>query len=480
MKRVSEGAFWSLVYLASVRLATLAISIAVGRLLGAAGTGAFGIALQTANLASLLATFYIPQALVRALAATPDEGRRRTLLLASAGFVLCTGSLVAASLVLAADPIARFGFRQASLVPVLIACGPLTLATVLFLWAEGALQGLLQFRKLALWGVAVSAVDLLLTLWVAAAGVPAILFCRSAIRALASGVVVGLWLRALMSGGGARTAPSSGKTAELRGLMGYAGPALLSSLTALVGNFWIRVVLTRDAGLSATGFYQVADSMALGLTLIPAAVATAYLPAVARTREAGYPMLGASVGRALRMVSGINLPLCLLLVGIGPMVTRFLFGSEFEASRSALGWLSLGYGASGLTTIFVTVQLARGEVWGAFAAGVFWLTLVLALLPAGIRLGGSGGAAAVVAMAFGMNVLFYVFVLGRRWGIPTRALLSPVVVTLGLLLAVVLVAAVPSVPHGASALLGIALALAVFLVWGRPAIGELRGVLNRA
>jgi O-antigen/teichoic acid export membrane protein len=476
MKRVSEGAFWSLVYLASVRIATLAISIAVGRLLGAAGSGLFGIALQTANLASLLATFYIPQALVRSLAATPDEARRRTLLLASAGFVLMTGAFIALGLVLAAGPIARFGFHQPALVPVLVACGPLTLATALFLWAEGALQGLLRFRTLALWGVSVALIDLVLTLGVASSGVPAILYCRSAIRIVASVVVAGLWLRTLLGRAPAGVPPEGG--AELRGLLGYAGPALLSSLTALAGHFWIRVVLTREAGLSATGLYQVVDTLAQGLIMIPAAVATAYLPAVARTRDAGYPLLAPSIARALRMVTGLNLPLCLLLLGFGPLLTRLLFGSEFEGSRPALAWLCLGYGSGALTIVFSTVQLARGEVWGAFACGAFWLAFVLASAPFGIRLGGSGGAAAAIALAFAGTLLVYLGVIAGRWGIPLGALWAPVATTIGLLLALVL--AGPHLSHLAIALLGLGLAGAVFLVGGRPAVGELSGTLRGA
>jgi O-antigen/teichoic acid export membrane protein len=480
MKRVSEGAFWSLVYLASVRVATLAISIAVGRLLGAAGTGAFGIALQTVNLASLLATFYMPQALMRALAATPDPARRRRLLFVSSAFVVCTGSVVAALLVFGADPIALRGFRQPALVPVFLACGPLIFATSLFLWAEGALQGLLLFRRLALWGVTVSSIDLVLTLWVAASGVPAILLCRSAVRVLAALVAAGIWLGPLM-----RTKPESSESpipawVELTGLLGYAGPALLSSLTALLGNLWIRVALTRDAGLGATGLYQVADSLAQGLIMIPAAVATAYLPAVARTRDAGYPQLGASVARALRMVTGINLPLCLLLVGIGPLLTRLLFGREFEGAHAALGWLCVGYGATGLTTVFVSVQLARGEVWEAFVAGGFWLAVVLLGLPFGIRNAGSGGAAAMVALAFVMTLLFYLFVLVRPWRLPLRPMLNPIFATLLLLLALVFASGRAFLPEAATALVALGLAAVVFGVWGRPAIAELRGVLFRA
>jgi len=478
MKRVSEGAFWSLIYLSSLRIATLAISIAVGRLMGADGAGAFGIALQTVNLAALFATSYVPQSLVRALAANADPARRRGLLFASLGFVLAASALVGLAIVLGAGVIAHQGFRQDALVPVLVACAPAVLGTGLFLWAEGALQGLLEFRKLAVWGCALATLDLLVTIGLAGYGVPAILLSRAALRvaaALAAGV---FWLRPSF----ARTPGHVAGTAapELRGLLVFAGPALLSSLAALVGHYWVRVALTRAAGLDATGLYQAADNLAQGLTMVPAAVSSAYIPAVARTRDAGYPALGASLERALRMVSGINLPLCLGLVVLGPWLTVFLFGHEFTGSRAALAWLSMGYGTSALTVVFAAIQFARGETWGIFAAGTLWLVVVLLAVPFGIRLGGSGGAAAALAAAFVITLLSYPLFFARRWNVPLRPVAGPIAATIVLPLGLVLLVLHGSVGPLLIVGLGLAAALVVFLAWGRSALGELKGAFVRA
>jgi PST family polysaccharide transporter len=472
MKRVSEGAFWSLIYLSSIRGATLAISIAIARKLGTEGAGAFGVALQAVNFASLLATFYVPQALVRALAAHPEPGRRKALLVASGLFVLTSSALVALGLVALASPLADHVFGRGALVPVLVACGPATLGTALFLWAEGALQGMLQFRTLALWGGTVAALDLLVTIGVAGFGVPAILFSRAGIR-LAAALVAGVvWLRP------GPPVPAEPVGPELRALLLYAGPALLSSLTALAGHFWIRVALTREAGLAATGLYQVADSLALSLTMIPAAVATAYLPKVARTRESGYAALGPSLERALRLVSGINLPLCLLMIGAGPLVTRLLFGAAFEDSRPALALLGLGYGVSTLTVVFSAIQLARGETWQSFAAGSLWLLVVVVAAPPAIRAYGAGGAAGAVALAFVLTLLSYPLGFARRWNVPLKPLFAPIGATLGLLAA--LTAASLGAGKGIAAILGVVSAALVFLVWGRGALSELKGALGRA
>jgi O-antigen/teichoic acid export membrane protein len=182
----------------------------------------------------------------------------------------------------------------------------------------------------------------------------------------------------------------------------------------------------------------------------------------------------------VRVVSGINLPLCLGLIVLGPWLTIALFGREFEGSRAALAWLSAGYGAAALTVVFAAIQFARGETWGIFAAGSIWLVLVLVAVPFGIRLGGSGGAAAALALAFVVTLLSYPLGFARGWNVPLQPVAGPIAVTIGLPLALVLATLRTTSGFLPGVGIGLAAALAVFLVWGRPALGELRGAFVRA
>jgi PST family polysaccharide transporter len=473
--RVGSDAAWSLAYLVAMRLATFGISVAVARMLGVEGAGAFGVAVQVSTFGAVLAGMNLAAAVSKEVAAAGDVAERRAILGTSLRWVVAGGVVVALALVLGAQRLAVDGYRDASLAGVLVATGPLAFATALFVWAEGALQGLRWFRRQAVWGSAVGALDLVVGLIAALGGVVTLVIARTAVRVAA----VGAFALRLRSEGGegplldaASVRPGqAGEDRRTHGLsrrlFDFALPSLLASTAVFTTLTVMRVILVHHAGLHEAGHYQVADSLAQGLLLVPFAAAAAFMPAVARGHAERSGDLGASMARGLRRVVGFNLPLCLLAIAWGSPAIRVIYGSEFAPAVPVLALLALAAALSGLSTVFGAVQMGRGEARASLLFNALWGLTAIALFRFVWIDRGAVGAAAALAGAHAALLLLLIGASISRWGVSFRRLWGPVAASAGsALLVTAWTLRSPSsvVPMA----LGTITALAVFARWGLP------------
>src|SRR5262249_52405176 len=143
----------------------------------------------------MLAAFNLPQSLAKHLAESGDPDRQRALLRTSGLLVLGLGLVVGGALTSLAGWVAGHVYRDPSLGPAILWCGPLVLSTVGFAWDEGALQGMRRFERLTRWGAIVSGLDLVVGIAAAFWGVASVLVTRTCIRAVAVAVALGRWFR---------------------------------------------------------------------------------------------------------------------------------------------------------------------------------------------------------------------------------------------------------------------------------------------
>jgi O-antigen/teichoic acid export membrane protein len=469
---VSRDAAWALAYSSALRLATLGVSVAVARAAGSAGTGAFGIALQITALASMLAAFNLPQSLAKHLAERDDPARQRALLRTSGLLVLGLGLVVGGALTALAGWLGARVYRDPSLAPVIFWCGPLVLATVGFAWVEGALQGMRRFETLTRWGAAVSFLDLVVGIAAAFWGVATVLVTRIVVRALAVAFALGRWFRigpARLDPNAAAAPPAAPFAVTAAPLLGFAGPALLAGAIVLIAHAVLRLLLVRGSGLAEAGQYQAADSVAQGLTLIPASAGAAFMRAVSSEREVGYPTLPGALRRGLERVQGYNLGLCLVTIGVVPWATVVLFGRDFAAARPALVMLAAAYGLLGACSSFGAALLGRGEVWTGVAVNLLWAMVVLGLYGSGAVPRNAAGAALAVAIGSLVLLLVSVVILAPRWTVPARSL-APVLLVTVASLAIGCALALSRIPAPVVALACFALGVAIFLRWGLPTL----------
>lgn len=464
---VSGDAAWSLAYSGVARLATLGVSIAVARLVGPSGTGALGVALQVTALGSMLAAFNLPQSLARHLAASESPVRRRELLQTSAWLLVGLSVVTSGVLMGLSGWLATHVYRVQALAPVLLACGPLVMATACVAWVEGALQGLGRFSRLTRWGAVLSALDLALGVLAATLGVVGVVVSRALVRATAVAGAIVRWFRSSP----AEDTRSSGDFASTAApLLGFAGPTLLSAGIVLAAQTVLRLLLVRWSTLEAAGQFQVADSIAQGLILIPGAASVAFMRSVASDQASGYAGLAGSLRRGLEQMSGYNLPLCLALMGVVPWATAALFGREFIAARPVLVLLATAYGLLGPCAVFGAALFGRGEVWFGVVLNFLWAAVVLGVYGfASAPLGAAGAALAVVA---GYLVLLVVCVatLAPRWSVPVRTLAPPLLVTVASLALGCALALSPQIPTVVATIACLVLGICMMVRWALPTL----------
>jgi PST family polysaccharide transporter len=468
---VARGAAWTLVYLAALRLASFGQSVAVARVLGPAGAGAFGVALNVSALAGFIAAMNLPPVLARTLAREPNPGARFRLVRATFTVLLATGVLATLALWFLSGPLARLAYRDPSLVLVLRASGPLALATALLVGSEHVFHGLRRFDRLALWGVLFGALDLGLGLAVVHHGVPALQAARTAARLLAIPIAIWLWRGGLVPGEPESREAFRADVVHMRGLLLLAVPAFLTSALFTLVQTVLRLLLVRQSGLAEAGVFQVADTIGQGVTLIPAAAAIAFLPSASRDLAEGRQTLGASLQRALERVSGLNLAVALVVAAVAVPALSLLFGRSFEAASFTLVLLAWAYALGGLCSLLSVLAMARGDLWPTVGLQVLWGLVTVGVF---VLLASRGSAAAGLALVAGFLVQLggLLVVVGARWRLSVLPLVPAVLANVLAPGLVCVLALLPGVPAAARVGTALLLALVVFLRWGVPALRE--------
>lgn len=469
---VSRDAFVSLLYSGAVRLGTVGLSIAAARLLGSAGAGALGIALQVVALGSLVATFNLPQGLTQRLSRSPEPAVRARYLNASAGLIGAFALVTGAALMLGAPFLAREIYHDESLIPVLFACGPMTLASAAYLWVEGALQGLRRFGALARWGAVVACVDLAVGVLAASWSVVAMLLARSVLRAAGAAFAAVRWMRARSSEAAAGDPELPSLRAAAASLLGFAGPTLAAAAVLSVGNTLLRALLVRGTDLSAAGHFQAADSLAQAVTLVPLAASAAFMPAMAA--HAGRPdrELAPALERAMRQVTGYNLALCLAAIGLAPWVMENVFGRDFGPSRPVFVLLVGAYASIGPSALFGAWLLGRGRTLTILTINALWAVAVLVLFRTAFLPLGASGAGWACLVAYWFALAMYALLVAPRHGMPWRSHLPPILVTAAALAVAIALQSSPGIPVALSTGVDLVLALLVFLRWGAPSLAS--------
>jgi O-antigen/teichoic acid export membrane protein len=374
--------------------------------------GAVAFVTVSALVISSLASFGTAEA-TRVFAAQRPAARARLLtnvVLASTGGGMAGGGLACAALIVMADvrP-AGVGSLELAAIAAGGVVGAIGLAGAAFLHgcsrfraysrllAAGPwLYALLIGATWAGWGLTV---DRAAVAWVVAQAVPALLFCGAAARGVGFG------------------RPDRRLLAET---VRYGTRAWLGGLAHLLNARVDQVLLGLLASQAALGTYAVAVNASEVLFYLPSAVATALLPAVARSRGA------AGVERTLRVFRAVILVTAGAVgvaAALGPVLLPLVFGDAYRGAVAPFLWLlpsAIGFVAS---AVFSNALLASGapalSSLGPVVALTVGVTLDLLLIP---RLGASGAAiAASAALLCGGTAAAGAY--GVRSGLPPAALL---------------------------------------------------------
>lgn len=449
----SMAFLWSLANTVSARLGTLAIGIALARLLGPAEFGTYAVAF----IALLAVLSFNELGVSLAIVRWTDDPRSIAPTVTTISLV--TSGMITVAMIFAAGPFAQAmgDPAAADLVRLLSLC-------VLINGAVATPAALLQryFRQgrrmisdqVNVWvGAIVS-----LVLAIEGAGAISLVIGRLA-GAISSGLLLIAYSPLPYRIGLDRH--------YVRPLLRFGGPLAGASVIVFAVGFIDQLTVGHIIGSVALGYYVLAFNLASWPVSIFSQPLRSVAPAMFARLQGDRELMSEVFLRILRVLAAVALPSCLLLGAAADDVIRFVYGSQWAPAATALRWLCVvaAFRIFFELTYDYLVVLRRSQA--ILMIQIIWLVALVPIILFGVQTWGIGGAgAALVLVAAGIGMPLYLHTLSRVGIIPglvLRRLLLPLAAALALSAAVGLLAHV--IP-GAFTALAASAALGVAVIGG--------------
>lgn len=405
--KASRALGWSFLNTAVGRLGTLAIGIALARLLGPHEFGAFAVAMVALLAVLSFNELGVSLAIVR----WPGDPREIAPTVATVSVV--SSALIYAGCFVAAPPFAAaMGSPQSTGVIRVLTLNVLVSGIVAV--PNTLLQrAFRQDRKMIAdqvntWGGALVSIGL------AATGMGAMSLAVGRLAgAAASGVLFVLYSPEPLRFGFDR--------GKARDLLRFGIPLAGSSVVVFAVANADQLIVGNLLGPTALGFFVLAFNLSnWPVTMFSQPVRNVAPAAFARLQHDPPAMRRAFLSSA-GLLAGITLPVCLLLSGAAKPLIRFVYGASWEPAATALLWLAVLGGFRVLFELFYDyfVVLARTRV--VFTVQLLWLAVLVPSLIAGAKLDGLAGVGmAHVAVAALLVLPCYLWELRREGIAPAR------------------------------------------------------------
>jgi PST family polysaccharide transporter len=400
---------WSFASTALARLGTLAIGIALARILGPQEFGTFAVA-----MVALLAVLSFNELGV-SLAIVRWPGDPRAVVPTVATISVVTSAAVYAACFLGAPAFARL-MGDADATPVVRVLGLCVLVNGVVAAPAALLQRhFRQDRKMIADQV---------TTWLGAGVSIACAVGGWGAMSLAAGQLVGAVaggvLLAAFAPAGLRPGFDRGTA---RALLRFGLPLAGSSIVVFAVANVDRLIVGAVLGPVPLGFYVLAANLSnWPVTMFSQPVRAVAPAALARLQGDPAAMRGTFLSSA-GLLASVTVPVCVLLAVTAEPLVRLVYGAAWGPASAVLPWLAL-LGALRIVfelTYDYFVVLAETRV--VLTVQVLWLIVLVPAVYLGARTGGSAGAAAG-QFAVGLLVVLPVYLYElRRTGIPPGAFL---------------------------------------------------------
>ena len=200
--------------------------------------------------------------------------------------------------------------------------------------------------------------------------------------------------------------------AAIRRAAGFSATMYAIALLAMLLTQIDRLAIGKLLGLEALGYYSVAYTAAMGLSLLQTAINNAALPAFASTHGAGNgAALAGRYERISELMGFVLTPAALTLIFFGHDIFRIWVGAAVaDAAYPTLGLLAGGFLLNAAFSSCYIFAVAAGEPLLFLRANLIGLLLFVPALLAGVLLGGIAGAAAAW---LALNLYYLAHVLPR-------------------------------------------------------------------
>ena len=387
----SRAFVWSFTNTVVARLGTLAIGIALARLLGPEEFGTYAVAF----IALLAVLSFNELGVSLAIVRWADDPRAIAPTVTSISLI--TSAVITVAMLFAAAPFASAmgDPGAANLVRLLSLC-------VLINGAVATPAALLQryFRQdrrmvcdqVNVWVGAVVSLALALS----GAGAVSLVIGR-----LAGAITSGLLLMAY--------SPLPYRVGldvrHVRPLLRFGAPLAGASIIVFAVGFVDQVAVGHVLGPVALGYYVLAFNLASWPVTIFSQPLRSVAPAMFARLQHDRDAMTVAFHRILRLLAAVALPSCLVLAAAAPDIIQFVYGTAWLPAATPLRWLCL---MAALRIFFeltydYLVVLRRSR--SILAIQLAWFVTLVPLVLVGVRLGGLAGAGAAVAGAAAVVVL---------------------------------------------------------------------------
>jgi O-antigen/teichoic acid export membrane protein len=407
--RASRALGWSFVNTAVGRFGTLAIGIALARLLGPKEFGTFAVAMVVLLAVLSFNELGVSLAIVR----WPGEPREIAP-------TVTTISVVSSGLIYLGAFLGAPAFATAMGAPAATAVIRLLAVSMLLDGITAVPHALLQrtFRQdrkmladqLNNWG------GTLLSIALAVAGMGAMsLAIGRVVGSLAAGVVFVIYSPEPLRFGF--------DPAKARALLRFGLPLAGSSIIVFAVANVDQLIVGNMLGATALGFYVLGFNLSnwpVGMFSQPV---RSVAPAAFARLQGDPPAMHRTFLSTAVLLAGVTLPVCLLISGAAQPLIRFVYGQQWAPASAVLLWLAI---LGGFRIIFELIYdyfvvLARSRA--VFTVQLIWLVALVPALVAGARVNGISGLGAAHVLVAALVVLpLYLWELHRA-GVPAGRLL---------------------------------------------------------
>ena len=207
-----------------------------------------------------------------------------------------------------------------------------------------------------------------------------------------------------------------------RRLLKFGLPLAGASVVVFAVTFVDQFVVGSVLGPAALGFYVLAFNLSNWPVNVFSQPVRQVSPAAFARLQGDPPALRTAFVASVALLTAVTIPVCLVLTGAAKPLMSVVYGPDWTPAANALLWLGL---LAGLRIFFELVYdyfVVVGGTRIVFTVQVIWLLVLVPALYAGAKLGGfAGAAAAQVVVALVVVLPVYVHEL-RRAGIGSRAL----------------------------------------------------------
>jgi O-antigen/teichoic acid export membrane protein len=378
LRTLFRHSYWNGLAILSHQGSTFVGNFLLIKLLDHAAYGKFSLLNLTALYAANLCQFAVGSTVSRFVARySGDRTGLRVVIGVCGAFTIISGILGFACLALASDALARDVLLEPSMVLPLIIVSVSMPSLLGMIYLTGLLQGLHDFRPLAISSLASGA------LFVAAIGAGAWV---AGLMGAVCGFVAGSTIRSIIMGGTAlvrlrlekdldRSLPwrEIWNSPTRREIFAFQIPAGLAGFLTLPTLWLIPTILTRNTqNFSDVALYSVI-LMIKSLIVLPASIiALALQPSVERAWQFGQVVTAIRVFRTGSAVTFGIVGTMALIVAVFATEVMSVFGASFVVGADNLRWMMVGAVAEALMlSLLMRVQ----------ASSQMWSSIVMTLLP---------------------------------------------------------------------------------------------------